>query len=319
MTQPLRLAVIGLGKIARDQHLPAIAASSEFELVAAVDRAGSGDYGVPFFRDIDELAASGIAVDAVSVCTPPQVRHDIAQFALEQGWHVLLEKPPGATLAEVAALCEAAGESDRTLFASWHSRFAPAVEPARAWLADRQIVGAKITWREDVRAWHPGQSWIWAPGGFGVFDPGINALSIITHIMPSPMFVIRSELAIPANLCAPIAAAVSMRDRHGAPIEVDLDFRQEGPQHWDIEVETDAGTLKLAQGGAVLSVDDAGIEPAAADLHGEYPALYSRFAALVRDGVSEVDVAPLRLVADAFLCARIAMVEEFHEEAERTS
>ena len=32
--------------------------------------------------------------------------------------------------------------------------------------------------------WHPGQEWIWQAGGFGVFDPGINALSIVTRILP---------------------------------------------------------------------------------------------------------------------------------------
>lgn len=313
MTAPIKLAVVGLGKIARDQHLPAIYASSHFDLVAAVDRHGSEEKSVEFFSSIEDLVASGLEVDAVSICTPPQVRHDIAQFSLEQGWHVLLEKPPGATLAEVVALRESAEERELTLFTAWHSRFAPGVEAARSWLSGREIKSAKVTWREDVRVWHPGQAWIWQPGGFGVFDPGINALSIITRILPNPMFVTKSALSIPANLSAPIAAEVSFRDRNGIPIEMDLDFRQEGPQHWDIEIETDAGVLKLSQGGAVLSIGGAEPEKPEGELPGEYPSLYRRFAALVRAGVSEVDVAPMRLVADAFLCGKIEIIEEFHE------
>lgn len=313
MTAPIRVAVIGLGKIARDQHLPAISSTSKFDLVAAVDRDGDAPEGLSFFRSIEELDASDVQIDAVSICTPPQVRHDIAQYALEQGWHVLLEKPPGATLAEVVALRDDAADRELTLFTAWHSRFAPAVEDARNWLSGRAIKNAKITWREDVRVWHPGQAWIWQPGGFGVFDPGINALSIITRILPSPMFVTKSALSVPANLSAPIAAEVSFRDRNGIPIEMDLDFRQEGPQHWDIEIETDAGLLKLSQGGAVLSIGGAEPERAEGDLPGEYPSLYRRFAALIRAGISEVDVAPMRLVADAFLCGKIEIVEEFHE------
>lgn len=313
MTAPIRVAVIGLGKIARDQHLPAISSTSKFDLVAAVDRDGDAPEGLSFFRSIEELDASDVQIDAVSICTPPQVRHDIAQYALEQGWHVLLEKPPGATLAEVVALRDDAADRELTLFTAWHSRFAPAVEDARNWLSGRAIKNAKITWREDVRVWHPGQAWIWQPGGFGVFDPGINALSIITRILPGPMFVTKSALSVPANLSAPIAAEVSFRDRNGIPIEMDLDFRQEGPQHWDIEIETDAGLLKLSQGGAVLSIGGAEPERAEGDLPGEYPSLYRRFAALIRAGISEVDVAPMRLVADAFLCGKIEIVEEFHE------
>lgn len=313
MTAPIRVAVIGLGKIARDQHLPAISSTSKFDLVAAVDRDGDAPEGLSFFRSIEELDASDVQIDAVSICTPPQVRHDIAQYALEQGWHVLLEKPPGATLAEVVALRDDAADRELTLFTAWHSRFAPAVEDAGNWLSGRAIKNAKITWREDVRVWHPGQAWIWQPGGFGVFDPGINALSIITRILPGPMFVTKSALSVPANLSAPIAAEVSFRDRNGIPIEMDLDFRQEGPQHWDIEIETDAGLLKLSQGGAVLSIGGAEPERAEGDLPGEYPSLYRRFAALIRAGISEVDVAPMRLVADAFLCGKIEIVEEFHE------
>ncbi|RIV82354.1 gfo/Idh/MocA family oxidoreductase [Aurantiacibacter xanthus] len=316
MTAPIRIAVIGLGKIAHDQHLPAIARSHQFDLVATVDRAGVSEGPTPFFPSIEALIASGIAVDAVAICTPPQVRHDIAQTALEQGWHVLLEKPPGATIAEVVALREAAQERKVTLFTAWHSRFAPAVEAAGAWLKGREMTRAKITWREDVRIWHPGQDWIWAPGGFGVFDPGINGLSIATSILPSPMFVVSSQLSFPANLCAPIAAQVSCRDRSGAPIELDFDFLQEGPQHWDIEVETTSGTLVLSKGGAELSVSEGALgehDTRGEDLVGEYPGLYRRFAALVRAGVSEVDVSPMRLVADAFLRARIVQVEEFHE------
>ena len=313
MTAPIRLAVVGMGKIAHDQHLPAIAGTKYFDLVATVDRHGEGEDGVPFFGSIEELAASDVEVDAVAICTPPQVRHDIAHFALEQGWHTLLEKPPGATLAEVVALRETAKERERTLFTAWHSRYAAGVEPARRWLADRRILRAKITWREDVRVWHPGQHWIWQPGGFGVFDPGINALSIITRILPHPLFVVKSDLSIPANLSAPIAAMVSFRDRLDVPIEMDLDFRQEGPQHWDIEVETDAGLLKLSNGGAVLSLDQGGEIDEDGDLRGEYPSIYRKFGALIRAEVSDVDVAPLRLVADAFLCGRFQFVEEFHE------
>ncbi|TIP51034.1 MAG: gfo/Idh/MocA family oxidoreductase, partial [Mesorhizobium sp.] len=72
--------------------------------------------------------------------------------------------------------------------ASWHSRYAPAVEAARDFLGSTTIRSAAINWKEDVRRWHPNQDWIWAPGGFGVFDPGINALSIATHILPT-MFI----------------------------------------------------------------------------------------------------------------------------------
>ncbi|WP_225007181.1 MULTISPECIES: Gfo/Idh/MocA family protein [Novosphingobium] len=304
---PIRIAVVGVGKIARDQHLPAIAGNRAFSLAATVSPHDPGVPDVPHLESLEALLEEGPAVDAVALCTPPQVRYDLAAMALKRGIHVFLEKPPGATLAEVAALESRADKVGATLFAAWHSRFAAGVAPARAWLAERRIESVEITWREDVRVWHPGQAWIWEPGGLGVFDPGINALSIVTHILPRPFFLKSATLEIPANRAAPIAADMHFCDTAGAKIHMDLDWRQTGPQSWDIVVETDAGTLKLAHGGAVLSLPS-GTEHA--EDH-EYPGLYARFATLIRSGRSDVDVGPLRLVADAFLRGKRAITDAF--------
>lgn len=304
---PIRIAVVGVGKIARDQHLPAIAGNRAFSLAATVSPHDPGVPEVPHLESLEQLLEDGPAVDAVALCTPPQVRYGLAAMALKRGIHVFLEKPPGATLAEVAALESRADKVGATLFAAWHSRFAAGVAPARAWLAERRIERVEITWREDVRVWHPGQAWIWEPGGLGVFDPGINALSIVTHILPRPFFLKTATLEIPANRAAPIAADMDFCDTGGAAIHMDLDWRQTGPQSWDIVVETDAGTLKLSNGGAVLSLPS-GTEHA--EDH-EYPGLYARFATLIRSGRSDVDVDPLRLVADAFLRGKRSTTEAF--------
>lgn len=313
MPAPIRIALIGMGKIAHDQHLPAIAGNPDFELVAAVSRHGTDIASIPGFTDIDGLIASGIGVDAVALCTPPQVRREIAARAMAQGWHVFLEKPPGASLAEVEALRAAAQETGVSLFASWHSRYADGVEPARAWLAGREIASVSIDWREDVRVWHPGQHWIWEPGGFGVFDPGINALSIVTYILPRPFFLDSAELDVPANCAAPIAVRATYRDALGAPVTMVLDFLQQGPQSRDIVVETDAGTLKLANGGGDLSIAGTATPAPQSALHGEYPGLYRRFAQLIRERACDVDVSPLRHVADAFMRGRYNQVAAFVE------
>ncbi|BCA61277.1 hypothetical protein HMP09_0511 [Sphingomonas sp. HMP9] len=167
------VAIIGAGKIARDQHVPALRASEAFSLVATVDTGGGID-GVPNHRDLAALLASGIRVDAVAICTPPQVRGAIARQAIAAGLHVLLEKPPAVTLTELTVLTDLARGAGVTLFAAWHSRFAPMVEGARDWLHGKTVTGGQVTWRESVRRWDPGHSWLWAPGGLGVFDPGIT-------------------------------------------------------------------------------------------------------------------------------------------------
>jgi D-galactose 1-dehydrogenase len=306
---PLRIAIVGYGKIARDRHVPAISATEGVVLSAIADPSTSLA-GVPHAATLEELLRDGPPVDAVALCTPPQVRRDLAAMALAAGKHVLLEKPPGATLNEIGPLLTAAAAARRTLFATWHSRFAPAVEPARQLLAIRRITAVRITWKEDVRVWHPGQAWIWQPGGLGVFDPGINALSILTRILPQPLFVTSADLAFPANRDAPIAATLRLADAAGLPISADIDFRQTGPQTWDIHVDTDEGPVMMSAGGAKLSVD--GVQRLEA-VKAEYTALYRRFLELAAAGESDVDLAPFQLVADAFLLGRRRTVEPFED------
>lgn len=305
-----RIAIVGLGKIARDQHIPALAASDAFELVGVASPHNKLD-GVPSYGDMETLFGAVPGIAAVALCTTPQVRYAAARFALQRGVHVLLEKPPGVTVSEVLALAALAGKTNAALFASWHSRHAPGVEPARAWLAGRNIRGATVNWKEDVRVWHPGQTWIWQAGGLGVFDPGINALSILTRIIPSALVLKQAELRYPGNCETPIAASLLLADANGAPVRVELDFLYTGgPPQWDIDVDTDGGRLSLSKGGGEMRLDGKGVP----SLHGsEYPGLYAHFAGLVRGRSIDVDVSPLQLVADAFLCGKRKEVEPFVE------
>ena len=308
---PIRIAIVGVGKIARDQHLPAIAADADFELAAVATRSGAPPgLDVPCFPDIAALIASGVKIDAVSLCTPPVGRHAQARQAIAAGLHVMLEKPPGASVSEVLDLAAAARGAGTTLFATWHSRAAAAVEPARKWLADRAIRSVQVNWKEDVRRWHPGQQWIWEPGGLGVFDPGINALSVITRILPRPLFLQAAELSFPANRAAPIAAELSLSDSAGTHISCDFDWRQTGDQLWEVLVGTESGLLHLSEGGARLAVAGKRVELTESR---EYAALYRRFAELVRASRSDADVAPFQLVADAFMLGRRVEVESFAE------
>ncbi|HEX9857465.1 MAG TPA: Gfo/Idh/MocA family oxidoreductase, partial [Paracoccaceae bacterium] len=263
----------------------------------------------PNFTEFDDYLARGPRA-AIAVCTPPDARLEICLKAIAAGRDLLIEKPPAATLGEIETIIDAARAAGVTLFAAWHSRFAPGVGPARDWLAGRQIDRVTITWREDVRRWHPGQAWVWQPGGFGVFDPGINALSILTEILPGSFHVAAADLEVPANAFTPIAARLAMTARGTVPVQADFDWRQQGPQTWEIVVETEGRSLKLAQGGAVLTIDGGGIDVGP---EAEYPEIYRRFARLVASRASDADIAPLRLVADACLKGRQLATAAFHE------
>jgi D-galactose 1-dehydrogenase len=312
MTKAFRVGIVGYGKIAQDQHAPSIAANPRFELAATVTRSGSGAPGVPCFTTYQEMLAQAKDLDAVAVCTPPSVRYGIARDCIEAGLETLLEKPPGVSLSEVEELARLAAAKPVTLFTTWHAQHNPAVTAAAALLKDTRIASMKIEWRENVRKWHPGQAWVWEPGGFGVFDPGINALSIATRIFPGALFVREAELLFPENKQAPIAANLRFESPASmGALEAVFDWRKTGGETWNIHIRTEAGDdILLAEGGARLvrnGKDEAAAGP------GEYPSIYEEFAALIDAKASHVDVAPLRLAADAFLVGRRTMVEPFED------
>lgn len=308
MTQtPILLALTGIGKIARDQHIPTLAASDDFELVAAISRNATVD-GAENFPALASALEALPEIAAVSLATPPGPRFAQAREALLAGRHVMLEKPPGATLAEVMALQALAARKGLSLYASWHSRAAAGVATAKEWLARRSIIRVEVNWLENIRQWHPGQDWILAPGGMGVFDPGINALSILTEILPEAFALKSGLLHVPENRQGPMRAELEFGFVSGAPMKAVFDFLHAGEPCWDIHVETGDGRLSLSKGGAELAIAGEAVE---VPENAEYAGLYARFAELIRAGESDVDVMPFVHVADAMtLCERIA-VEAF--------
>ncbi len=299
--RPLNIAIIGFGKIAADQHVPSIAGNERLELVATVSRSGAGI--ARRFTRLEEMLEQVADLDAVALTTPPTARYDISRACLERGLHVLLEKPPTVTLTEIHDLACIADAEQRTLFTTWHARHNPAVTAAAKALAGKQIASMAIVWHEDVRKWHPGQQWIWEPGGFGVFDPGINAFSIVTAIFPGPLFVRQALLSFPEDAQTAIAAEIDFTSPVAdGPLHCSLDFRKSEGEEWTITIRTADGTeVRLTDGGGRLFID--GAEQAAHGV-GEYPDIYAKFVALIDERQSLVDVAPLRLVADCLLLGR---------------
>ena len=296
----IRIAIIGFGKIAADQHVPAIQGNPRFELVATSSRSGQGV--AQAFTDWREMIRSVDGLEAVAITTPPEPRYEIARECLLAGLHCLLEKPQTTGTAEIADLDCFAQAQQRTLFTTWHAQHHATVEAAARALAGKRIKSLAIRWHEDVRKWHPGQQWIWQPGGFGVFDPGINAFSIATKIFPGGLFVKSAELSVPRAAQTPIAAEVVFSSPEAdGPLTASLDWRRTEGEEWTVTVETGDGvTVRLEGGGATLDIDGKRQDD---DGPGEYPDIYRKFVDLIDQRGSLVDVAPLRLVADCLLVA----------------
>lgn len=139
-----RGAIIGLGGIATQSHLPAFRRpelAPRFDIVAAVDPArvseGAVD-GLPVFANVDALLAE-LGLDFVDVATPSATHPALARWALEHDLHVLCEKPVALTRAEARALAALSREHDRVLVPCHQYRANPVWQRVRQWLADSSI------------------------------------------------------------------------------------------------------------------------------------------------------------------------------------
>ncbi|MEP1145149.1 MAG: Gfo/Idh/MocA family oxidoreductase [Henriciella sp.] len=301
MKKPIRIGVVGLGKIARDQHLPSISKNTDFELAFLVDRAVTMDLGVPSFSSLTDALNSGVPFDAISICTSPQVRFELCEQLFELRPAILLEKPAASDYELARSIVDRAAKFNLCLFTTWHSRFAPQIETAKSWAKRHDVVSGEIEWCENVLKWHPGQDWIWREGGFGVFDPGMNALSILTAILPLDWTLGAAQIAIPQNVETPNTATFELHHKNTL-VRSNFDFHANEREVWKISLQaSDGSELVLSNGGAHLQIDGelAGVNEETC----EYGRIYARFSQLCQTQQSDCDLAPLKIIADIFASA----------------
>src|ERR1035437_9031468 len=130
-SSPLRVAIVGCGRIATSGHLPAleeIAPTSLGSLVAVcdTDRDRAERVGrlanVPFYTSLEETIGRA-RPDVVILATLPPSHRSLAIQALDAGCHVLCEKPIAMNLAEAVDMVAAAGRNQRLLSICFEYRY----------------------------------------------------------------------------------------------------------------------------------------------------------------------------------------------------
>jgi len=125
---PVRIGVIGTGRMGAS-HCRVYSNMRHAKFVGLCDaNADLGKdvakrYDVSFFRDVDSLLEN---VDAVSICTPTPDHFEIVKRCLDQGVHVMVEKPFTETLEHAEALKEAALESKLVVQVGHIEKYNPA-------------------------------------------------------------------------------------------------------------------------------------------------------------------------------------------------
>jgi predicted dehydrogenase len=194
-SRKLRVGVIGVGGIGRDQHLPAWASVPFAELTAAADlneaalQRATDQFAIPYrFTDWRDLVEHDL--DVIDVCTPNVTHLPIALAALRAGKHVLCEKPLATTAADVLRLRDASRAADRLVMAAQNFRFdAASVELkkradagvfgeiyyTRAQWLRRRLLPARPTFTEKALS-----------GGGPMLDLGVHLIDLAYWLMGAP-------------------------------------------------------------------------------------------------------------------------------------
>lgn len=162
----INFAVIGLGHIGK-RHMEMIRRNPETQVVAICDIKPKEQLeltdsdNIPFFDSIDALLNSGIDIDVVNICTPNGFHAQYAIKALENGHHVVLEKPIALRKRDAEQVVYKSLEMSKHVFCVMQNRYSP----PSVWL--KEIVSQKLLgkiymvqlncyWNRDDRYYKPG-------------------------------------------------------------------------------------------------------------------------------------------------------------------
>ncbi|MER3414797.1 MAG: hypothetical protein C4297_01095 [Gemmataceae bacterium] len=191
---PVRVAVIGCGRIAQEMHLPVLAGHEQARLVALVDRdlararQFAKAYAVPYaLADVNDLPWDEI--DAAVIASPPAHHAPCALHLIGKGVHVLVEKPMATRYADAVRTVEAARQAGLVLAVGFMRRLYPSVRLLKALVAQEAFgpVGGFHVAGGGFYSW---QSATLAnmrrdlAGGGALMDYGSHLLDMLVFVLP---------------------------------------------------------------------------------------------------------------------------------------
>jgi glucose-fructose oxidoreductase len=246
-SQPLRLAVAGLGHFAQVAVLPGARQLGSVELAALVSGSATklrelGDrYGVERRVDydgLDALIASG-EVDALYVVTPPDLHEPLVLAAARHGVHVLCEKPMAPSAAACERMIAACREAGVALMIGYRLHFEPAnlaaIEILRAGTIGTPRAFAS-TFTMQVRADNIRVED--RPGAGPLFDLGVYCVNAIRYLFRSePVDVTAHAVARdddPRFRHVPETVSATLRLRGGAVAAFTCGFGAADRAHYEV-------------------------------------------------------------------------------------
>ncbi|MFD2093197.1 Gfo/Idh/MocA family protein [Blastococcus deserti] len=260
-SNPIRVAVVGAGDIARQAHLPAWATRTDARVDVLVDRnierarGMAQEFGVP--RVESSLGAVSEQVDAVDLCVPPDLHCTLTLEALEAGLHVLVEKPVATDPRDAVRMQRAAERADRTVMVAENWLFSSARR-----IAERTIDDLGLGRPFLVKAWHESALYIAEEGlvpawtfsaesaGAGyLMQAGIHTFSLLEAMLgPVERITAATDRAAPPGKAPMDSTTVVSAELAGdtlASVVLTGRSRQAGPRRLGFQFFFPAGVVEF--------------------------------------------------------------------------
>ena len=140
----LKVAVVGLGRIGWQVHLPEIAKNDKYDLRAVVDvneeriREAEDEYKTKGYTDLKNMLDSE-ELDLVIIASPTHLHREQCELCFAQGVDVFLDKPMAPTLEDSIKIAEAAKNYGRKIMVYQPHRAVPAVSVLRRIIDEGKI------------------------------------------------------------------------------------------------------------------------------------------------------------------------------------
>jgi predicted dehydrogenase len=265
----LRGAIIGLGNVALDVHVPGWARREDVDIVAVTDvregcRAECAER-LPQARwyDSAEALLAEAAVDFVDICTPPASHARLSARALARGRHVLCEKPLVCSADELIAVTDQAAASGRVLHTvhNWHH--APIVTRTAELVRDG-VIGRvrRIVWHtlrtQPATVRDQQSNWRMNPalGGGGILtDHGWHVFYLIQRWVGEAPVSVSARLETRRHTAWPVEDTADVRVTFPhAVAEIFLTWASQARDNWAV-VEGSDGSIELRDDVLALTRD----------------------------------------------------------------
>ncbi|MDQ0644523.1 Gfo/Idh/MocA family protein [Microbacterium murale] len=224
MPNPMRIGVIGVGKIA-EQYFAELPKLSNLVLVAVADLNAARAGEVAREQGVEQLSVDALLtddrIDAVLNLTIPAAHVEVGLRAIAAGKHVFAEKPLGLGIKEAAQLLQAADAAGLRVGSAPDTVLGTGVQTARNLLDDGKIgtpVGAAAQWTSPGHeSWHPSPQFYYQPGGGPLFDMGPYYLTTLVTMF-GPVISVAGSVSTSDR-----SRSVGTGPLQGTPLDVSID------------------------------------------------------------------------------------------------